>query len=325
MWRGAAALTAALALQRHSPQSQVFLRAASTASAASNEVSGRVNATEVKGMGADAAQHVLDKAGLQVEMVQCLGDNYCPVFHHAASGVTFVMDTPEAAPIAAALKRRGWTLTHILNTHFHGDHVGGNLALKDQFPNVQIIGHGSQEGEKIPGIDQEVAEGDEVRCGALTSQVLEVGGHTASHIAYFFPEVPMALTGDALFTMGCGRVFTGDFARMQASLGKLRNLPDETIVFCSHEYTAANVDFAVKVEPGNAALRARQAAVQRLRAAKLATVPTVLVHEKATNPFLRWDAPEVQQAAGGLQEAAAVFTAIRRWKDTGNPPAAARM
>eukprot|EP00435_Cladocopium_sp_Y103_P004969 s2219_g1.t1 len=182
------------------------------------------------------------------------------------------MSPAKAAPIAAALKRRGWTLTHILNTHYHGDHVGGNLALKDQFPNVQIIGHGSQEGEKIPGIDQEVAEGDEVRCGATRlSRKLEVGGHTASHIAYFFPEVPMALTGDALFTMGCGRVFTGDFARMQASLGKLRNLPDETVVFCSHEYTAANVDFAVKVEPGNAALRARQAAVQRLRAAKLAT------------------------------------------------------
>eukprot|EP00434_Breviolum_minutum_P001012 symbB.v1.2.000887.t1/scaffold51.1/size380723/6 len=314
-WRpgagGAGVAAAATVALSRSHGASLQLRAVATATAPGVE----------EGMGVKAAAAVLERAGLEVELVQCLSDNYCPVFHHAASGATFVMDTPEASPIAAALKRRGWTLTHILNTHYHGDHVGGNMELKAQFPGVKIVGHYGTEMESIPGIDKEVAEGDEVQCGALTARVLEVGGHTACHIAYFFPEVPMALTGDALFTLGCGRVFTGDFVRMQASLGKLRNLPDETLVFCSHEYTKSNADFAVKVEPQNSALLARHAAVQQMREAKVATVPTILKHEKATNPFLRWDVPEVQKAAGA-QDAAQVFTAIRRWKDTGNPPVA---
>jgi len=229
-------------------------------------------------------------------------------------------------------------LTHILNTHYHSDHVGGNLDLKAEFPDVQIVGHRSQdceypgpypppglENETIPGIDLEVGEGAEVMCGALRARVLEVGGHTAAHIAYFFPEVPMVLTGDALFTMGCGRVFTGNFAQMQASLSKLRQLPDETVVFCSHEYTKSNVEFAVQVEPQNAALLARRSQVHQLRDANAATVPTIMGHEKATNPFLRWDVPDVQQAAGGLTDPVAVFTAIRRWKDTGTKPASARL
>ncbi|CAJ1361050.1 unnamed protein product [Effrenium voratum] len=294
----------------------------------------RAHSTASQGMGKAPAAATLERAGLEVELVSCLGDNYCPVVHHAASQVTIVMDTPEAGPIASAIRRRGWTLTHILNTHYHGDHVGGNLELKAQFPGVQIVGHRSQEfkypgpypppgveHEVIPGIDLEVREGDEVLCGGLKARVLEVGGHTAAHIAYFFHEVPMAFAGDALFPMGCGRVFTGDFVRMQASLQKLRDLPDETVVFCSHEYTKANVDFAVKVEPGNAALLARQAEVQKLRSADEPTVPTILGNEKATNPFLRWDAPEVQQAVG-MTEAAAVFTAVRKWKDTGHRPQA---
>eukprot|EP00913_Durusdinium_trenchii_P022937 g21538.t1 len=251
-WRHSA-VAAAITARALTQRSHVLLRASSTS--ASSE-----------GMGSSACV-ALQNAGLEVELVQCLSDNYCPIFHHAASNVTFVMDTPEASSIAAALKKKGWTLTHILNTHYHDDHVGGNMDLKAQFPGVQIVGHRSSEGEAIPGVDLEVCEGDEVQCGALRARVLEVGGHTASHIAYFFEEVPMALTGDCLFTLGCGRVFTGDFVRMQASLGKLRALPDETVVFCSHEYTAANADFAVKVEPQNVALQARREAAGKPKGA----------------------------------------------------------
>ncbi|CAE7883471.1 gloB [Symbiodinium microadriaticum] len=273
-----------------------------------------------EGMGMAAASTSLTRAGLEVELVPCLGDNYCPLIHHTASGATFVMDTPEAGPIERALRKRGWTLTHILNTHYHSDHVGGNLELKAEFPQVTIVGHRSIGKEIIPGVDREVAEGDEVLCGALRARVLEVGGHTVAHIAYFFEEVPMALTGDALFTMGCGRVFTGNFAQMQASLNKLRQLPDETVVFCSHEYTLANAKFAAEVEPENSALKARKAQVRTMRDASLATVPTLLGYEKATNPFLRWDVPAVQEAAGGLSGAVDVFTALRKWKDTGIRP-----
>lgn len=291
-----------------------------------------------EGMGASSCNDVLARAGLEVEMVSCLGDNYCPILHHAASGCTMVVDTPEAGPILEALRQRGWSATHILNTHHHDDHVGGNLELKAAFPDVKIIGPHDQEysypgpypppgvqKELIPGVDLAVKEGDDISLGALRATVLEVGGHTASHIAYFFPEVPLALTGDCLFTLGCGRVFTGDYGRMQASLNKLRSLPDETVVFCAHEYTTPNLEFALKVEPQSSALRAREAEVRKLRAEGRATVPTILGFEKATNPFLRWDAPEVQEAAGGLKDPVEVFTFIRKWKDTGNRPSAAQL
>lgn len=286
-------------------------------------------------MGAGAAA-ALRRAGLEVELVKCLDDNYCPIIHHQASGATIVTDTPEARPILAALSARGWAATHVLNTHHHADHVGGNLELKQAFPSVRIVGPRDRvyeypgpyppagpEHETIPGVDVAVSEGDEVACGgALKAKVLEVGGHTDGHIAYFFADVPMVLAGDCLFTMGCGRVFTGDFPRMQASLSKLRALPDETVVFCAHEYTTSNVKFALQVEPGNRALQERAAKVAELRAAGLPTVPTLLVHERATNPMLRWDADEVKSATGEV-DPVAVFTAVRRWKDTGKAPSAA--
>eukprot|EP00933_Yihiella_yeosuensis_P030313 TRINITY_DN23969_c0_g6_i1.p1 TRINITY_DN23969_c0_g6~~TRINITY_DN23969_c0_g6_i1.p1 ORF type:complete len:353 (-),score=71.80 TRINITY_DN23969_c0_g6_i1:176-1234(-) len=329
---GAAAITVGKGLPTHfsfvapsrimstGPASGRFLRSQTTMAAAA-------------GMGSLAAATTLQKAGLEVELVSCLDDNYCPIIHHAASGATLVVDTPDGDAIAKALKQRGWVPTHILNTHHHDDHVQGNLKLKEEFPSVQIVGPkeqvvdypgpyppAGQYREFIPGQDVVACEGDEVLCGGLKANVLEVGGHTSSHIAYFFPEVPMALTGDALFTLGCGRVFTGDFTRMQASLGKLRNLPDETVVYCAHEYTNSNLQFALKVEPENEALRAREREIKQLRASGEPTVPTILGYEKATNPFLRWDVKEVQKAAGDLQDPAAVFTAIRKWKDTGKAP-----
>jgi len=276
----------------------------------------------------------LQRLGFEVELVPCLSDNYCPILHHAESGTTVLMDTPEASSIAESLRRKAWKPTHILNTHHHGDHVGGNVALKEEFPDVQIIGpvkrpHKYPEGvpkeaNEVPAADRLVDDGEEVQCGPFSARVMLVGGHTASHIAYFFPsEVPFALVGDCMFTLGCGRVFTGDFDMMQSSMEKLRGLPDETIVFCAHEYTASNLDFALQVEPENEALQARAEAIKALRAEpkREPTVPTLLQHEKATNPFLRWDVPAVQQSvnlAGG--DSKAVFKAVRRWKDTGKRP-----
>eukprot|EP00928_Gymnodinium_smaydae_P023884 TRINITY_DN1952_c0_g1_i1.p1 TRINITY_DN1952_c0_g1~~TRINITY_DN1952_c0_g1_i1.p1 ORF type:complete len:334 (-),score=39.27 TRINITY_DN1952_c0_g1_i1:149-1150(-) len=283
------------------------------------------------GMG-NAVASTLQKVGLEVELVKCLDDNYCPLIHHKASGATIVTDTPDAKPILAALKARNWVPTHILNTHHHADHVGGNLEIKREYPAVRIFGPRDRvytypgpyppagpENEQIPGVDTAVGEDDEVTCGGLKARVLEVGGHTDGHIAYYFASVPLVLAGDCLFTMGCGRVFTGDFARMQVSLQKLRNLPDETIVYCAHEYTESNVKFALQVEPANKALHERAALVAELRSAGLPTVPSLMSHERATNPMLRWDAPAVQEATGEV-EPKAVFTAVRRWKDTGKAP-----
>lgn len=287
-----------------------------------------------QGMGGRLAA-TLQRAGLEVELVRCLEDNYCPIIHQASSGTTLVVDTPEAGPILTALQKRGWSPTHVLNTHHHYDHVGGNLELKGAFPSLKILGPydrsfvypgpyppPGEEQEQIPGVDVRVREGDEVQCGGMKAQVLEVGGHTDGHIAFYFPDVPLAFTGDSLFTLGCGRVFTGDFPRMQVSLQKLRVLPDETVVYSGHEYTASNAKFALQVEPDNVALQERVALVEALRQAGEPTVPTLLAHEKATNPFLRWDVATVQAAVGKAEASASdVFTAMRRWKDTGKRPA----
>lgn len=289
-----------------------------------------------EGLGSGASTK-LSEAGFQVELVPCLSDNYCPIIHHASSNSTIIMDSPDAAPIISRLKTKGWILTHILNTHHHEDHVGGNGELKRAYPAVQIFGPhrrnfeypgpypppGPQE-EVIPFIDAAVKEGDAVQCGELRGEVINVPGHTDGHIAYFFPSVPFLFAGDALFTMGCGRVFTGDFLRMRASLAKLRSLPDETVVYGGHEYTASNAKFARQVEPNNAAVLERETQIAWMRENSLPTVPTLLGHEKITNPFLRWDVQEVK-AAVGLVEPDDVFTAVRRWKDTGNRPQTSKM
>jgi hydroxyacylglutathione hydrolase len=251
---------------------------------------------------------------LVVHMFPCLQDNYGYLVHDPDTGATASIDTPDAEAIDAALAERGWRLTHILNTHHHFDHAGGNEALKARW-GCTVVG-AANDAARIPGIDSGVAEGDTVALGSARARVLEVPGHTSGHIAYHFADDGIVFVGDTLFALGCGRLFEGTPAQMWQSLGKLMALPDTTTVYCAHEYTQSNARFALSVEPGNAALVARAAAIDALRAAGKPTVPSTIGIEKATNPFLRAASPELQtcveRPGAALVE---VFAETRRRKD----------
>ena len=251
---------------------------------------------------------------LEVHQFACLNDNYGYQIHDPVSGATATIDTPEVEPINAALKERGWTLTHILNTHHHFDHAGGNEALKEQW-GCTIIG-AANDAARIPGIDEMVADGEDLAFGNTHARVLEVPGHTTGHIAFYFADEGVAFVGDALFALGCGRMFEGTAAQMWGSLEKLMALPDETLVYCAHEYTQANAAFAVSVEPNNQALKARAAQIDELRAAGKATVPTTIGLERATNPFVRVHSADLQATIGLTgADPVAVFAETRKRKD----------
>jgi hydroxyacylglutathione hydrolase len=253
-------------------------------------------------------------AELEIVRIPALRDNYLWLARDPASLATAVIDPAEAAPVMAELKSRGWRLTHILNTHQHADHVGGNAALKAATGCI-IVGPRA-DAARIPGIEVEVGEGDTYRLGEAEARVFDVPGHTSGHIAYWFPESRALFCGDTIFALGCGRLFEGTPAQMWSSISKLRRLPPETRVYCAHEYTQSNARFALTVEPTNEALVARAEAVDRKRARGEATVPSTLGEEVATNPFLRADRPELLAAAGldGLDPVAA-FGEVRRRKD----------
>lgn len=251
---------------------------------------------------------------LDVHQFPCLQDNYGYLVHVPGRAVTAAIDTPDASAVERALEAKGWTLTHILNTHHHGDHAGGNLALKARF-GCTIIGPRA-EAARIPGLDQAVGDGDTVDLGGHVATVFDVPGHTAGHIAYWFAADGAAFVGDTLFALGCGRLFEGTAAQMWQSLSKLRALPDETRVYCAHEYTQANARFALTVEPQNAALKARARDIDALRAAGKPTVPSLLGLEKATNPFLRAESPDLQATLGLVgADPVTVFAETRRRKD----------
>lgn len=253
-------------------------------------------------------------AALQIEMFPCLTDNYGFLVHDEEAGVTAAIDTPEVGPILAALGAHGWRLTHILNTHHHHDHAGGNLELKER-TGCTIVGP-AKDAARIPGIDEGVEEGDRFMLGSHPVEVLETPGHTKGHVVYHLPEDGVAFVGDTLFALGCGRLFEGSPEQMWGSLRKILALPDDTRVYCAHEYTAANAKFALTVEPGNERLVERAREVERLRAAGRPTVPTTVGLERATNPFLR-PTSENLRATLGLEGAGdvEVFARTRALKD----------
>ena len=244
----------------------------------------------------------------------CLQDNYGVLVHDTASGATAAIDAPEAAPIETALNQTGWKLSDILVTHHHADHTDGIAELKGRHRCRVVAPQG--EAARIPLVDETVRENDKVRVGGLEGRVLETPGHTAGHISYVFPADKLAFVGDTLFSIGCGRVIEGTPEMMWQSLLKLRALPDDTRIYCGHEYTKANIGFAKTVEPGNAALKARETEVEKLLAAGQPTIPSTMRAEKAANPFLRADLPEVASTVGLAGSPAwKVFAEIRERKN----------
>ncbi|WP_170783777.1 hydroxyacylglutathione hydrolase [Ruegeria lacuscaerulensis] len=251
---------------------------------------------------------------LEIVTIPCLSDNYAFLAHDAASGNTALIDAPEAGPILAELDRRGWTLSHVLLTHHHYDHVDGLPAILEKHT-AKVIG-AAADAHRLPPLDQQVSDGDTFELGGEQVQVLDVPGHTVGHIAFYMPQSAAVFTADSLMALGCGRLFEGTAPQMWASLSKLAALPDDTVVCSGHEYTQSNAKFALTVDPDNAALQDRAADIDRARAANEPTVPSTLALEKATNPFLRATDPAIQAHLGMAgADPAAVFAEIRARKD----------
>jgi len=251
---------------------------------------------------------------VEIFQIPCLDDNYGYLVHEPTSGLTASIDTPDARAINAALAQKGWRLTHILNTHHHFDHAGGNEQLKAQWGCTVVGADG--DAARIPGIDVRLRDGDNYLFGESRVVVLEVPGHTTGHIAFYFADEGAAFVGDTLFVLGCGRLFEGTAEQMWHSLTKIMSLPDDTVLYCAHEYTQSNARFALSVDPGNADLVARSAEINALRAAGKPTVPTTLLREKATNPFLRAADVSLQQNLDLVgAPLSSVFAETRRRKD----------
>jgi hydroxyacylglutathione hydrolase len=250
---------------------------------------------------------------LIVHQFPCLADNYGYLVHDPASGETVAIDTPDAQVYLAEAAKRGWRITQIWNTHWHPDHAGGNEAIKAQ-TNCLIVAP-EAEAARITGIDRTVEQGDIVTLGDFNTHVIDVGGHTMGHVAYYLPEAGIAFVGDSLFALGCGRMFEGTASQFWASLQRLKALPPATLIYCAHEYTAGNARFALFADPDNPALIAYVAQITDRRAHGLPTVPALLERELATNPFLRADDPAMEARWGG-GDAVATFAALRAAKDS---------
>jgi hydroxyacylglutathione hydrolase len=251
---------------------------------------------------------------LEIALVPMLKDNYAYLIHDKTSGATAILDPSEAAPGVAAADSLGWNLTHVLDTHHHNDHCGGNLGIK-KATGAKVVGP-AYDRDRIPGIDIAVDEKSGFDFAGHHADVLFIPGHTKGHIAFHFRDSKAVFCGDTLFSIGCGRMFEGTPEVMWPSLLKLRALPDDTRIYCGHEYTEANIRFALSVDPDNAALKSRAEEAKKLRAAGKPTIPATLGDEKKSNPFLRADAPELKARFGGKDRPDhEIFGAIRAAKD----------
>jgi len=230
---------------------------------------------------------------IEVQQFPCLEDNYGYLLHDLETGYTACIDTPEVAAIEKALRDTGWELSHIFNTHHHFDHAGGNLELKEKTQAV-ILGPRS-DADRIPGLDIHVGNEDKYAFGKQQVVIYATPGHTSGHVVYHLPECGVAFVGDTLFALGCGRLFEGTPEQMWQSMQKLLEWPDDTVVYCAHEYTQANADFALTVEPQNSELAARAEEIRQLRAEHKPTVPTTIGLERRTNPFMRPDSSALRE------------------------------
>ncbi|XP_074567322.1 hydroxyacylglutathione hydrolase 2, mitochondrial-like isoform X1 [Curcuma longa] len=255
------------------------------------------------------------QASLQIELVPCLQDNYAYLLHDVDTGTVGVVDPSEAVPVINALKRRNQNLTYILNTHHHFDHTGGNLELKSRY-GAKVIGS-AKDRNRIPGIDISLHDGETWMFGGHQVLVLETPGHTKGHVSYYFPGCGAIFTGDTLFSLSCGKLFEGDPDQMFSSLCKITSLPDETVVYCGHEYTQSNSKFALSIEPNNEALQEYAAHVAQLRSKRLPTIPTTIRREKECNPFLRTSSLEIRKNLNipSTSTDAQALGIIRRAKD----------
>ncbi len=252
---------------------------------------------------------------LEVYQFNCRTDNFGVLIHDPEIGITASIDAPDEGAINQALADKGWTLSHVLLTHHHYDHVEANEALKQKWGAI-IVGN-EADSERLPGLDIAVQCGNYFDFGLHKCQFIDTPGHTIGHVALHFAGQNLLFTGDTLFALGCGRMFEGSPEQMWTSLSTLAGLPDETVVYCGHEYTLANAAFALTIDPENAGLVERAAHIKALRAEKLATLPTSIGLEKATNPFLRVSDEKIRQLLN-MENASDVdvFAEIRRRKDT---------
>jgi hydroxyacylglutathione hydrolase len=256
---------------------------------------------------------------MSVITVPQLTDNYAYLVVDDASGKAAVVDCAEPAAVLDAVGKRGLKLEAVLSTHWHGDHTGGNSALAAKVPGIKIYG-ARAEGGRIPALTDPVDDGDTVKVGNLVGRVLGIPAHTNGHVAYYFASLKALFCGDTLFVAGCGRVFEGRAATMVASLNKLASLPDDTQVFCGHEYTENNLRFALTVEPGNDALKKKYDWARERRREKQSTIPSTIAEEKRTNPFLRTDSAEIRanlkRVNPGLSDdSVEIFAKLREMKD----------
>jgi hydroxyacylglutathione hydrolase len=255
---------------------------------------------------------------MQIHRLPALSDNYIFLLHDADRQIAAVVDPTEAAPVLQHLQHLQAELVAIFNTHHHGDHVGGNTHLLQHFPHATVYG-GEHDRGRIPGQHIFLQEGDHVSFADRTAEILFVPGHTKAHIAYYFPpsqtdEPGELFCGDTLFAGGCGRLFEGTPTQMVNSLSKIRNLPDHTRVWCAHEYTLKNLQFALTVDQTNPDLHHRYETVKTLRQRSQSTIPSLLSEEKRTNPFLRWDQPILQTKVKS-QDPIQTFARLRGMKD----------
>lgn len=248
---------------------------------------------------------------LQIHQFPYLSDNYGVLLHEPSSGATACVDAGDADAVLKALESKNWTLDLLLITHHHGDHTAGLEQIK-QKTGARVIGPKAGASAAINGIDQEVQDGDSFKFGDRDVRVIHTPGHTLDMMNYYLPQDALLFSGDTLFTMGCGRLFEGTAATMLQSLNKLKQLPEQTTIYCSHEYTLHNGGFALSVDPDNVDLQVRVAAAKELRASNLATVPSTLAEELATNPFLRANDAAIRSTLG-MKDAdeLAVFTELR--------------